>query len=606
MKNRYQISNINNSHFDKLSVTILLILFFVINLQSQEIKIEDIKKHIEILSSEEFQGRRAGEKGADLAAEYIREQFKAIGLMPMADNYFQYFQVITEVKATNNNNLKFGTTIVSLNKDFTPFSFTGNANLSAEVVFIGYGFDIDKNDLKWNDYSDVDVKGKWVMMLLGDPEMDKSDSRFSNYSEARSKVLTAQDKGAKGVLFIAGINLNKKDELLSLNYDKSDSRSNLPVINITRSLANQIISDTNKTIEKLEKELNKNQKPNSFELSVQVEANTEVIQKKSQTQNVIGILPSAKKSDEYIVIGSHYDHLGIGGPGSGSRKPDTTAVHHGADDNASGVAGVIELARTLKTFSLLSSHFPAIERNIIFIAFSSEEMGLLGSTYFIKNSPVDIKKIRAMFNFDMLGRLKDDNTILVGGTGTSIEADSLLDYYFKDSNIKLSKSAQGFGASDHAPFYAENIPVFFFSTGPHEDYHKPEDDINKINLEGEKLILDYISEIVWFLAVGEIQLTFTEAGPKTRSEKGRYKVTLGFMPEFGDSEKTGVGVAGVSKDSPAELGGLLKGDRIIAIDGKPIKDIYEYMARLNKLEPGQTINVDVLRDDKVIVLMIHL
>jgi len=586
-------------------MTILLLIFLCISLQSQEIKIENIKRHIEILSSEKFHGRKPGEKGGKLAAEYIREQFKSIGLVSITDNYFQNFQVVTEVNATDNNKLKFNNTETSLNKDFTPFSFSANSTLKADVVFVGYGFDIDKDSLKWNDYSDIDVKGKWVMMLLGDPEMDKSDSRFSNYSEARSKVLTAKDKGAKGVLFVAGVNLNKKDELLSLYYDKSDAKSDLPVNNITRALANKLIADTNKTIEKLEKELNQNSKPNSFELSITIEATTEVIQKKSETQNVIGMLPS-DNSEEYIIIGAHYDHLGMGGPGSGSRKPDTVAVHHGADDNASGIAGVIELARKIKSHSLLSSMYPPFKRNIIFVAFSAEEMGILGSTYFIKNAPFDVKKIKTMFNFDMLGRLKDDNTILTGGTGTSKESDSILDFFLNGRNLKISKSAQGFGPSDHAPFYAENIPVFFFSTGPNEDYHKPEDDISKINFEGEKAVLDYIFDVVLNVVNRDKALTFTESGPKSRSGKGRYKVTLGFMPEFGDSDKSGVGVGGVTKDSPAEMGGLLKGDRIVAIDGKPIKDIYEYMARLNKLEPGQTINVDVLRGDKTIVLMIHL
>jgi hypothetical protein len=586
-------------------VIFIFYIIFCINLNSQEIRIDDLKKHIEILSSDEFQGRKAGEKGADLAAEYIRKQFKEIGLVPITNEYFQCFNVVSEIQATDKNQLKLKDTSFKLYKDFIPLSFSSNSSLKSEAVFVGYGFDIKTKNIEWNDFSNVNVKGKWVIMLLGHPELEKSDSKFTNYSDARLKVLTAQDKGAKGIIFIAGVSLNKKDELISMVFDKSDTRADIPVINITRAVANYFISDTNKTIEKLESDLNKIQKPLSFEIPITLEATADVFFKKSPTCNVIGMLP-CQGSDEYIVVGAHYDHLGLGGMGSGSRKPDTIAVHHGADDNASGVSAVIELARSLKTYEMLSSHFPAFKKNILFVTFSAEEIGILGSTYFVKNSPVDLKKIKAMFNFDMLGRFKDDRTILVGGVGTSAEADSLLDFHFKDSNFKISKSNQGFGPSDHAPFYAENIPVIFFSTGPHEDYHKPEDDISKINIEGEKEIVKHFFNIILDVVKSEKNLTFREAGPKTRSEKGRYKVTLGFMPEFGDSDKPGVGVSGVTKDSPAEMGGLVKGDRIIAIDGKQVKDIYEYMARLNKLEPGQTINIDVLRGDKVIVLIIHL
>jgi aminopeptidase YwaD len=579
-------------------IIIIFTLIITQSLYSYEITPDSIYRHIKILASEEFAGRKPGEKGGKLAAEYIRNQFKEIGFTPLVDNYFQHFDVVTEVKASDNNKLRFNNFIGKLKEDYIPISFSANAALKSEVVFVGYGFDIDKKDFKWNDYENIDVKGKWVMLLLGEPEMDKSDSKYADFGTTRTKVITAQDKGAAGILFVAGVNLNKKDELLSLTFDKSESRTEIPVINIRRSIANKILSEKGINIEELEKNLNKNERPESLETGTILYAYTEVFLTKAKTSNVIGMIPG--HSNEYIVIGAHYDHLGMGGHGSGSRKPDTIAVHHGADDNASGVAGVIELAKKI------SANRKKLKTNIIFIAFSAEEMGLLGSMYFVSNPVVDLKKVRAMFNFDMLGRLKSDNTILAGGTGTSEESDSLLDLHLSGRKLKLAKSREGLGPSDHSSFYLNNIPVFFFSTGAHEDYHKPEDDIDKIDLKGEKLILDYIYELVFDIASSDKKLTFTEAGPKKRSIKGRYKVTLGFMPDFASTEKPGVGVGGVTQGSPAEMAGMKKGDRIIAIDGKTVKDIYEYMTRLNQLEPGQVITVDVIRDGEKVVLLIQL
>jgi hypothetical protein len=233
-------------------------------------------------------------------------------------------------------------------------------------------------------------------------------------------------------------------------------------------------------------------------------------------------------------------------------------------------------------------------------------MGVLGSRYFVNSKIIDPKKIKAMLNMDMIGRLKEDNTLIVGGTGTAKESDAILDNLALEYSMKLSKSPEGLGPSDHASFYAEDIPVFFFSTGAHEDYHKPSDDFDKINYPGMVQLLTLITELTADIAWENTSLTFQEAGPKARVGTGRYKVKLGFMPDFASTDKPGVAVGGVTKGSPAEQGGLLKNDRILAIDGKSTKDIYEYMARLNTLEPGKQITIDVNREGKQIVLIIQL
>jgi hypothetical protein len=242
------------------------------------------------------------------------------------------------------------------------------------------------------------------------------------------------------------------------------------------------------------------------------------------------------------------------------------------------------------------------------MAFAAEEMGLLGSKYFTANPEVDLQKIVAVINIDMVGRLKETNELLVGGTGTSVESETILSSLVEGTELKLSMSPNGFGPSDHASFYIEEIPVFFFSTGAHEDYHTPKDGIDGINFEGLKMLDDYIYNLSENLINRDSLLTFQEAGPmqQTANVRRRSGVTLGIMPNFTSTENNGLGVDGVTPGKPAYLGGIKKGDVITAIDGKEIKNIYEYMARMSKLDFGQTITVDILREGEKQVLLIQL
>jgi Zn-dependent M28 family amino/carboxypeptidase len=326
---------------------------------------------------------------------------------------------------------------------------------------------------------------------------------------------------------------------------------------------------------------------------------------KVTTPNVIAIIEGNDPllKNEFIVIGAHFDHLGFGGWGSGSRMPDTTAIHNGADDNASGTAGIIELAERL------AASAKDFKRSIVVMAFGAEEMGLLGSQFFVSNPLIDLKKVKAMINFDMIGRLDPDkNSIMLAGTGTATEMEDFLANFEENSNLSFGHSPEGYGASDHASFYASGVPVMFFSTGAHEDYHTPFDDADKINYEGEKQILDYAYGIIVDLVNRDDNLTFQEAGPRKKTTGyGRgLKVKLGIMPDFTSSENNGLGVGGVTNGGPASKAGMQKGDRIIAIDGLEIANIYDYMNRLKKLKPGQTISVDVIRNNEKKVLVVVL
>jgi hypothetical protein len=573
--------------------------------RNPEITAKELKTDVYFLASDSLKGRKPGTKEADVAANYIRKQFIASGLKLICDNGFQYFEIVTDVTAGPHNALKFDDFVGSMNKDFMPVAYSSNGTVNSNVVFVGYGFDIDQDSLKWKDYEGLDVKGKWVMLFRGDPELDNNESKFIPFTEIRGKVLVAKDHGAAGVLIVTPVAVDKDDKLIGLHSENNDVTSGFPVINIKREVGNLLLKSSGFKLDSLEKILNKTRKPKTLVLPVVVSASAELIQKKARTKNVIGMIEGNDPvlKDEYIVIGGHYDHLGFGGPGSGSRMPDTVAIHNGADDNASGTAMVIELA------GKLAPEKNRLKRSIILISFSGEEMGLLGSKYFTDHSPVDMKKIKAMFNFDMVGRFdKEKSSISISGTGTSLEADSIIRIYEKDLPFTVTHSPDGYGPSDHASFYASNIPVFFFTTGSHMDYHTPFDRADKLDYQKEKEIGDFSYNLIMNVDNLPKDLTFHESGKKEGYGRGgrRMKVTLGIMPDFAGTEKKGLRVDGVTKDGPAYRGGMLKGDIIVSINGLSVGNIYEYMSRLGKLKQGQTVNVEVLRNGKIEVLIIML
>ena len=592
----------------RILISFLLLLFFVNTVFSQrspEITAVDLKADVYFLASDSLKGRKPGTREADVAANYIRDQFNAAGLKLICEDGFQYFEIVTDVSLGDRNSISFDGFQGTLKKDFMPVAYSSDGIVNSTVVFAGYGFDIDQDSLKWKDYEGVDVKGKWVMLFRGDPELDKNDSKFIPYTEIRGKVLVAKDHGAAGVLVITPVAVDKDDKLIGLHSENNDVTSGIPVINIQREVGNMLLRSSGFKVDSLENILNKSRKPNSLQLPVVVNGSAELIVKKARTENVVGMIEGNDPvlKDEYIVVGGHYDHLGFGGQGSGSRMPDTVAIHNGADDNASGTAMVIELA------GKISSQKQRLKRSIILISFSGEEIGLLGSKYFTDHCPIDMKKIKAMFNFDMVGRFdKEKNAISLSGTGTSLEGDSIIRIYEKKVGFTVTHSPDGYGPSDHASFYASNIPVFYFTTGAHTDYHTPFDDAEKLDYQKEKEIGDLGYDLIMNIDNMPKALTFHESGKKEGYGRGgrRLKVTLGIMPDFAGTEKKGLRVDGVTKEGPADKGGMLKGDIIISINGMSVGNIFDYMTRLGKLKQGQTISVEVIRNGKNEVLIIQL
>jgi aminopeptidase YwaD len=563
---------------------------------------KELIAHVGYLASDSLKGRQAGSPEDIIAARYIADEFHKAGIKWFTDNGLQEFEVVKSVDIGKNCSLNFQDFNGVTGKDFTPAPFSSNDSLSAEVIFCGYGFQIDQEDLKWNDYAGQETKGKWVLILRGNPQSEMPMSPYDSYSNDRDKAMVALDNGAAGVILVSGALFDPYDELIS---SKSlESSVSIPVIQVKREVADRILRNSGKTVSELEKNINNKLKPISFKTGILVKGSAELIPVKAKTYNVVGYIEGSDpvKKHQWIIVGAHYDHIGMGGPGSSSRKPDTVAVHYGADDNASGVASLIEIAEKIQ----LAKKSP--ERSFLFIAFGAEESGLLGSKYFADSSFIPTDSVSLMMNLDMVGRLKDNNLHVIG-TGTSAEGEKIINTLALRDSISLSKSPEGFGASDQTSFYGKDIPVLFLTTGVHTDYHTPDDVAGKLNYPGMVKVDEFAYQILDTVSRMDSMLTFTESGPKAMpaARTGRGMVTLGIMPDITSTDDSvGMRVEFVTPGKPADKGGMKKGDMILAIDGKPVNNVYDYMFRLQKLKRGQLVIVTIGRDGKNIDLLIQL
>ncbi|NQV41218.1 MAG: M20/M25/M40 family metallo-hydrolase [Candidatus Marinimicrobia bacterium] len=589
-----------------ISITSLILLHCAIPMQNEQAAIseKEIYDHISYLASDELEGRKPGTPTGDKAADYIAKHFNQLGLTLLGENGKQYFEVVTSVTLGPHNSLSAPGIEAIAAQTYTPTAFSSSMTLEAAVSFVGYGFMIDSDTLNWDDYDAVDVKDKWVMILRGTPENEARSSKFDKYSSLRHKLLVARDHGAAGVIFVSGSKFEAEDELIDLRIERNLSQATLPVIHVKRELADQILAETSTTVSDLETKLDAGLKPASLDLDIVLSATTDIVQQEVTTQNVIALLPGSDQElkDEFIVVGAHYDHLGWGGKGSGSRRPDTTAIHNGADDNASGVAAVLEIAERFA----LSKKGP--KRSILFMAFGAEEMGLLGSKFFTKNPLVEKSQIKQMFNLDMVGRLSPTKpSLTVGGTGTGKGLEDFLLDHASDRAFQISSTPDGYGPSDHAAFYVEDVPVLFFFTGITEEYHTPLDDVETINISGEKAIADYAYDMIADLGSRAETFTFQEAGPKGPPKGGkRGKVKMGIIPDFAAANINGFLIGGVVPGGPAAVSGMESGDVMIALEGLSVMNVYDYMSRMAEVKSGQRVTVEVMRGEEKLILIVEL
>jgi len=592
------------------SLLLILISFILLQCslpplhQSATITEHELYDHISFLASDDLEGRKPGTPQCDSAAAYIEAHFQQLGLQPMDAAGYQYFQVITAVKLGSQNHLTAAGLAAIPGENYTPLFYSKNTQLTAELVFAGYGFQIANDSINWNDYQNINAQGKWVMLLRGTPENEATFSKYDPYATLRRKLLVARDQGAAGVLFVSGEKYDAKDELMALRIDHSFSRAELPVLHIKRNLADALLQPSGHTIHDLEQQLDSQLAPASLRVNTTINAQTDVAEQEVKTQNVVALLPGSDPilKDEYLVVGAHYDHLGWGGKGSGSRRPDTVAVHNGADDNASGVAAILEIAERLA----LNKEKP--KRSILFMSFGAEEMGLLGSSYFTSHPLIKLSQIKQMFNLDMVGRLNPvTKRLTIGGVRTGRGLAAYIDQQSKNTTLKLSLTPDGYGPSDHASFYIKNIPVLYFFTGITEEYHTPADDIETINFSGEKQVADFAYDLIFDMASRKTLFPYQEAGPKGPPKSGkRGKVKMGVIPDFAAADSRGFLLGGIVANGPAALAGMQGGDVMISIDGGTIKNIYDYMERMADVKPGQRITVEVLRQDQKLILIVQL
>ncbi|MCC7159167.1 MAG: M28 family peptidase [Ignavibacteria bacterium] len=557
---------------------------------------DEVLSHIKYLASDELAGRFPGTAGDSLTEAYITKYFKQYGLKPAGESgYRQNFDYISEVKLGSANKcaLTNGELLNGPGTDYIPVYLSGNGTASGKIVFVGYG--IDAPDLNYNDYTGIDLKGRIALMIEYSPGYNSPhDNPFSKYEKLRFKCDAAKKHGAAGIMIVKGPE-SGEDELIKLRMYGPGEKMDIPVVNVKRDLVEYIFTLNNYSgLSQVQKLIDSTRTPKSFgfESGGTAEFTVDLIPVKANTCNIIGMIEGKDPvlKSEYILVGAHMDHLGDGMKYSSLSENHFPEIHNGADDNASGVAGVMELA------GYYSSKKKELKRSIIFMCFSGEEAGLLGSSYFVKSELSKKYNVVSMLNLDMIGRLTDDK-LTIGGTGTSSIWQPLLDSLNKSFSFAAAYNKDGYGPSDHASFYAKDIPVLFFFTGLHKQYHRPEDDWELINSAGEVKILNMLVGIINYVNKMPAKPDFIKVQEEKKQTNMGFRVTLGVIPDY-SSTKEGLEITGVKSGGAAEKAGLQGGDVIIKFGDYDIKNIYDYTEALSKFKPGEETEVTFRRGEE--------
>jgi Zn-dependent M28 family amino/carboxypeptidase len=613
---------IKNS-FIVLATVLLTTVAVIAQQQALEPSVERLKKDVSHLASDALEGRRTGTDGANEAARYISREFSKIGLKPALADYLQSFPYVAGVELGKNNRLSG----LQVGKDWMPLGFSANQSMeSVPAILVGYG--ITASELNHNDYSNPKVSGRVAIALSGTPDGDNPHSQFARHEDVRWKTIAARNAGAKALLIVSRENSFNEDRLSRLRTDHTAGDAGIPVIAISRQAAEQLL---NKSLADIEQAARSKSDAAYAESPRSVSLSVDIVRRQVPAYNVIGVIEGSDPvlKNENIVIGAHYDHLGRGGEGSGSLSPKSGEIHHGADDNASGTAGLLELARIFK------AQQPRPKRTLIFIAFGGEEEGLLGSTYYVNHPLTPLTNTVAMINMDMIGRMRD-RKLTIGGVGTAQEWRQIITQANSAQSMKvtanpgsppvkgvpivvsangrpiltvdpngmfeLTLNEDGYGPSDHSQFYGKQIPVLFFWTGNHSDYHKPSDTFDKINYDDEARILSLVARIVRDVDGAEKRLTFVTAKADP-PRGGGFRVYLGTIPNYADSTN-GLLIDGVREGSPAEKAGLKAGDRIVKIGSREVKNVYDYTYALGEMKAGQEYVFEVMRGSEKLTLKV--
>jgi hypothetical protein len=585
---------------------------------------------------------------------------------------FQKFKMNAGVSLGEHNQLTLKTTTadkpeaieLKSGEDFIPLSLGGSGKLDLPVVFAGYG--ITGKDEGYDDYAGIDVEGKAVVILRHEPQQDNPHSAFAGTRDSQlapmwRKVSNAYEHGAAAVIFCtdevairkeietrrkqldeALDELNKAhdefkkierptlakvdeyrtkideladkvndqtkklgaalDPLMKFQVPGGNEASRIPVLHCRRAVIDRILKATLDTdLSALEQQIDKGPTPHSREIPAwRLVGEIDVIRRDVEVKNVVAVLEGeGPHADETIVIGAHYDHLGFGGEGSfviGKKE-----IHNGADDNGSGTAVLVEVAR------LLSTREKRLPRRVVFIAFTGEERGLIGSARYCREPLFPLDKTVAMLNMDMVGRLKDEK-LIIQGLDTATEFVAVIDRLNEGFGFDLTKKDGGTGPSDHSSFYLQKIPVMHFFTGLHSDYHRPSDDVEKINVPGMRRVAEMVADTAVAIAEADMRPTFVEkASPPSGGGggEGGDRPYFGSIPDFGQ-ERAGYAISGVSKDGPADKGGMKGGDNIIKLGESKIGSLEDFDSALRKYKAGDKVPVIVERDGAEVRLEVTL
>ena len=519
--------------------------------------LDNLKAHIKYLADDKLEGRRTGTNGEKLAMEYIATQFKTNGLLSKGnDGYYQAFDVYDGRQINSGTHLSINGNELLLNKDFFPFPFSPNQTIEALPSIAIQEWDMP-----------------WFFDLKETLEENKNNLHFDLADYIRTNSKKAKSKGASAVILY---NTSSVDDKLVFDPKDKTEQMLIPVLYVSKETAQKYFKDPSATLN--------------------LKLKTDIGEKKRIGHNVIGYIDNGAATT--VILGAHFDHLGYGEDSNSMIRNFTKPmIHNGADDNASGTAAVIELARKLKTST-------AKNNNYLFIAFSGEELGLFGSKYFTEHPTIDLKSVDYMINMDMLGRLNDSTQVItIGGYGTSPTWGEVFSGITTTSgknvpSFNVRYDSSGTGPSDHTSFYRKDIPVLFYFTGIHSDYHKPSDDYDKINYNGELKIIEHIYNVIETLN-NKGRLAFTKTRETQTTSSASFKVTLGIMPDYTYSG-TGVRADGVSDGRPAQKAGIKAGDIILQLGEYDVSSLENYMQALGKFNKGEKTKVKFKRGNQTL------
>ncbi|MDA8020442.1 MAG: M28 family peptidase [Thermoanaerobaculia bacterium] len=572
----------------ELSIAVLLLSCCTLRADSEAQNPSDVsrvKSWVEWLADDARQGRGIGTQGLAEAESWLAERFLELGLEPAGqDGYFQAFDVPVAIEVGQGTSLSLDDESVA-DDDYVVAAFSSSGTIEAEVVPVGYG--ISANDLSHDDYESVDVAGKIVAVRRFVPAGARFEDEANQrrYGDLRYKAFNAREHGAAGVLIVdlpelaASEEMPDEAKLPSLKVD-ADGDAGLPVMVMRREVGRKLFAEGGDTL--------------------RARLQTEVEVRAVETRNVIGrlVADEAIRKEGAILIGAHFDHLGMGG--SGSLEPDVEAPHNGADDNASGTAGLLEIAREL------TSRREQLRRDVWIVAFSGEESGLVGSTHFTRapTAGLELTNLLAMFNLDMVGRLEDDRFSVLGGDSAE-EWDDLVPELCDQAALHCELGGDGYGPSDQTPFYAAGVPVLHFFTGAHEDYHRTTDDAHKLDYEGIDRIAGVVTELTLDVASRAEPLTYVQAeAPVSGGDMRSFGASLGTIPDYVGDDRPGVLLAGARPGSAAEKAGIQRGDLLVALGEREIRNIYDFVYILRSAKPGDATTAVVMRGEERLELPI--